>query len=159
MHFSKSLQGIKSAIDMRPISQNQLCCYSLLYSFLFHFWNFPVPKFRQFFFVAVYRSSHPEVFLRKGVLKICSKVTGEHTCGSAISIKLLCNFIEITFRYRCSPASLLHIFRTPFLKNTSGWLLLSLIKYQFQIEIAERIACQAVAYFSCSCYDVIELGY
>ena len=25
----------------------------------------------------------------------------------------------------CSPVNLLHIFRTPFLKNTSGWLLLS----------------------------------
>ena len=26
------------------------------------------------------RSSHPEVFLEKGVLKICSKFTGEHSC-------------------------------------------------------------------------------
>ena len=26
------------------------------------------------------RSSHPEVFLVKGVLKICSKVTGGHPC-------------------------------------------------------------------------------
>ena len=46
------------------------------------------------------RSSHPEAFLGKGVLKICSKFTGEHPCRSAISIKLLC-------------------------KNTSGRLLLS----------------------------------
>ena len=30
------------------------------------------------------------MFLRKGVLKICSKFTGEHPCQSAISIKLLC---------------------------------------------------------------------
>ena len=36
------------------------------------------------------RSSHPEVFLRKSVLKICSKFTGEHPCRKAISIKLLC---------------------------------------------------------------------
>ena len=27
-----------------------------------------------------FRSSRPEVFLRKGVLKICSKFTGEHPC-------------------------------------------------------------------------------
>ena len=40
-----------------------------------------------------FRSSHPEVFSRKGVLKICSRFTGEHPCRSAISIKLLCNFI------------------------------------------------------------------
>ena len=39
----------------------------------------------------VFRSSHPEVFFRKGVLKICSKFTGEHPCRSAISIKLLWN--------------------------------------------------------------------
>ena len=34
-----------------------------------------------------FRSSHPELLLRKGVLKICSKFTGEHSCQSAISIK------------------------------------------------------------------------
>ena len=34
------------------------------------------------------------------------------------------NFIEITLRHGCSPVNLLHIFRTPFTKNTSGWLLL-----------------------------------
>ena len=73
-----------------------------------------------------YRSSRPEVFLRKGVLKICSKFTGEHPCRSLISIKLLSNFIEIALRHGCSPVSLLNIFRTPFPKNTSGWLLLKL---------------------------------
>ena len=34
------------------------------------------------------RSSHAEVFLGKGVLKICSKLTGGHLCRSVISIKL-----------------------------------------------------------------------
>ena len=33
-------------------------------------------------------------------------------------------FIEITLRHGCPPVNLLHIFRTPFFKNTSGWLLL-----------------------------------
>ena len=37
---------------------------------------------------------------------------------------LLCNFIEITLRHGFSPVNLLHIFRTPFPENTSGWLLL-----------------------------------
>ena len=67
-----------------------------------------------------------EVFLRKGVLKICSKFTGEHECGSAISIMFLCNFTEMALRYGCSPVSLLHIFRTPFSWNSSGWLLLNI---------------------------------
>ena len=35
-----------------------------------------------------FRSSRPEVFFRKGVLKICSKFTGEHTWRSVISTKL-----------------------------------------------------------------------
>ena len=45
------------------------------------------------------RSSPSEVFLGKGVLKICRKFAGEHPCRSAISIKLLCNFIEIALRH------------------------------------------------------------
>ena len=74
------------------------------------------------------RGSHPKVLLRKGALKICSKFTGEHPCRSAISVKLLCNFIEITLPHECSPVNLLHIFRTNFLKNTPGWLLLFFYK-------------------------------
>ena len=64
------------------------------------------------------------VFLGKGVLRICSKFTGEYPCRSAISIKPLCNFIEITLLHGCSPVNLLHILRTPFLKNISERLLL-----------------------------------
>ena len=70
------------------------------------------------------RSSHPEVFLEKGVLKICSKFTGKRPCQSAVSIKFLCKFIAIALWHWCSPVNLLHIFRTPFLKNTSGRLFL-----------------------------------
>ena len=33
------------------------------------------------------------VLLRKGVLKICSKYTGEHPCRSVISIKLQSSFV------------------------------------------------------------------
>ena len=64
-----------------------------------------------FYFPVISRSSPPEVFLEKGDLKTCSKFTGEHPCQSAISIKLQYHYI-------------LHIFRTPFPKNTSGRLLL-----------------------------------
>ena len=69
-------------------------------------------------------SSQPKVFPGKRVLKICSKFTGEHPCRSAISIKLQSNFIKIALRYGCS-VNLLNVFRTPFLKNTSGRLLLN----------------------------------
>ena len=70
------------------------------------------------------RSIPPEVFLRKGVQKICSKFTGEHPCRSANSIKFLCNIIEIALHHGCSPVNVLHIFTTPFSKNTSEGLLL-----------------------------------
>ena len=74
--------------------------------------------------IIIFRSSHPEVFLEKGVLKIRSKYTGEHTCRCVIPARFLCKFIEITFWHGRSPVNLQHISRTPFPKNTSGWLLL-----------------------------------
>ena len=58
------------------------------------------------------RCSPSEVFLGKGVLKICSKVSGKYPCRSAISIKLLFKFIEIVLRHGCSHVNLLHFFRT-----------------------------------------------
>ena len=55
------------------------------------------------------RSSSLEVLLGKGVLKICCNLQS--------------NFIEIALRLGCSPVKLLHIFRAPLPRNTSGWLL------------------------------------
>ena len=70
------------------------------------------------------RSSRSEVFLGKTFLKICRKYPGENLCRSVISTKLQSNFIETTLQHVCSPVYLLYIFRTPFLKSNSGWLLL-----------------------------------
>ena len=70
------------------------------------------------------RSSPPETILGKGVLKICSKFTGELPCRSVILIKLMCIFIKITLRNGCSPVNLLITFRISFPRNTSGRLLL-----------------------------------
>ena len=47
------------------------------------------------------------------------------------------NFIEITLRHGCSPVNLLHIFRTPFIKVTSGWLLLVFIESLWKV-VLER---------------------
>ena len=80
------------------------------------------------------RSSPSEVFLGKGVLKLCRKFTGKHPCRSVISIKLLCNSIEITLRCGCSPVKLLHIFRTPSYKNASEGLLLRTRKSDLKID-------------------------
>ena len=51
--------------------------------------------------------------LKKIVLKLCSKFTGEHLCRSVVSITLLCNFIEIALRHGFSPVNILHIIRAP----------------------------------------------
>ena len=65
---------------------------------------------------------------RRVLKKRCSeKIQKIHTrtsMPSVISIKLLCNFIEIVLPHGCSPINLMHIFRTPFPETTSGWLLL-----------------------------------
>ena len=56
------------------------------------------------------RSSPPDVFVLKGVLKIFRNFIGEKLCKSVISMKMQCNFIEI---------ALLREYN----KNTSGGLL------------------------------------
>ena len=61
--------------------------------------------------------SSPEVFLGKGVLKICRKFTGEHPCQSAISIKLQSKFFQITLQQGNSSVNVLYIFRTPFYRT------------------------------------------
>ena len=81
----------------------------------------------------LFRSSHQEVFYEKGVLKICSKFTGEQSRRSVISIKLLCNFMEITLMHVCSPVNLLHIFKTPFPRNISGRMLLVVVTVEIMV--------------------------
>ena len=68
----------------------------------------------------IVRSSRPEVFLRKGVLKICCKFTGEHA------------------QHGCSPVNLLHIFRKPFPKNTAGRLLLNCVCEKQSVNILNK---------------------
>ena len=51
-----------------------------------------------------------------------NKVALQQPCRSVISIKLLCNFIEVTLWYGCSPVNLVHIFKIPFPENTPGGL-------------------------------------
>ena len=63
------------------------------------------------------------MFLGKGILKICSKFTGEHQCQSVIAIKLQSNVIEIALRHGRFSANFQHIFKTPFSRNISGFLL------------------------------------
>ena len=67
------------------------------------------------FWLAQCRSNPPQVFLGKGIPKICSKFAPKQPCQHVIL-------------WRGSyPEKLLLIFRTPFLKNTSGEQLLTML--------------------------------
>ena len=67
------------------------------------------------------RSSHPEVFLGKK----CSENMQQINRRTSMP---MCDFskVEVALRHGCSPVNLLHIFRTPFPKNTSERLLLKI---------------------------------
>ena len=41
---------------------------------------------------------------------------------------------KVRFRHGCSPVNLLHIFRTPFPKNTYGWLLLKHLSHRTTLD-------------------------
>ena len=72
------------------------------------------------------RSSHPEVFLEKGVLKICSKFTGEDPCRSAISI------LAWVFSYNFGAYFSEHLFlRTP--QNHYFWNAL-IVNFNVQVK-------------------------
>ena len=58
------------------------------------------------------RSSHPYMFLGKGVLKICSTFTGQHPCLSAISIKLLKICSKFTGEHQCRSAIAIKLLAT-----------------------------------------------
>ena len=64
------------------------------------------------------RKQLTEVLYKENALKNFLIFTGADFCWS---------LFEITLRHGCSPVYLLHIFRTPSLKNTSGRLLLDLL--------------------------------
>ena len=72
----------------------------------------------------IIRSSSPEVFFRKGVLKVCSKFAKEHPYRSVISIKFLKQLYWNRFSAWVFSCKFAAYFRTPFPKNTSGCLIL-----------------------------------
>ena len=74
-----------------------------------------LPKYLLIHFL---RSNLPEMLLGNGVLKICSKLIGEHPCRSVISIKLQSSLFEITLRHGCSPVNLQQFSEHLFLRTS-----------------------------------------
>ena len=89
------------------LSQNQL------------FFIFKMMSSCNIFYVFAFSSTDPQKQpSRRALRKRCSE-------------NMQSNFSEITLR--CCPVNLLHIFKTPFLKNTSGQLLLHPVFTIFQV--------------------------
>ena len=91
------------------------------------------------------------MFCKKGFLGYFAKFTGKHLCQGLFLQKLPSRvvlkkryFEKVQQIYRRTP--MLHIFRTPFPRNTSGWLLLLLIKSLLKKRLWHR----------CS-FDIIDL--
>ena len=71
----------------------------------------------------------------------------KHPSRSVISVKLLCNFIEITLLHGCSPVNLLHIFRT-YLRTTASEYVIKAWQYMSIYRLA--FTCSS---FFCSIQD------
>ena len=65
-----------------------------------------------------FRSSHPELFCQKGVLKNFGKFTGKHLCQSLFLIKLQARGSEKRLGHRCFPVNFPRFFKTPFYGTT-----------------------------------------
>ena len=97
--LAKKIQ-IKYVLDMEKTGENKVD--NFLYQQKFSNWKYIYSESFFLFYkckISDWRSSRPNVFLRNGALKICSKFTGKHPRRSVISIKLLCNFFEITLYF------------------------------------------------------------
>ena len=99
-----------------------------------------------------FRSSPSEAFFRNSFLRICIKFIGEYWFRGVISIKLLCNFIEIAIWYGCSLVNLLHIFRTLFYKNTSEGLLLIFGDFQVLAQLSSTARATELDYYNQKLY-------
>ena len=135
-------QRLDSYLKSSKFQSPNLLDFSSLYSFIFyHFIFCQIFSFGQvykIFIIPAYCRFLRFIYLflyilftqKKGVLKTCSKFTGEPSCRSVISVKLKfieSNFMEMTLRHGCSSVNLLYIFRIPFPNNISGWLVLQIL--------------------------------
>ena len=74
-------------------------------------------------FLCIYRSSRPEVFCKKGVLRNFAKITEKHLCQSLFFNKVA----GLRLWYRCFPVNFAKFLRTPFLTEHLRWMLLYLV--------------------------------
>ena len=115
---------------------------------------FPIPTSR----IRMMNTSIIRKQLSRGVLKIYSEFKGEHPYQSESLIKLQSNFIETALRHGCSLVNLLHIFRTPLLKNTSGWLLLYILRKALDLDDLLENDIFKTEFKSWNCSKKLQIG-
>ena len=78
------------------------------------------------FFLIEFRSSRPEMFCRKGVLKNFAKFTGNHLCQSLFFNKDLrpATLLKKRLWHRCFLVNIAKSLRAPFFTEQLRWLLL-----------------------------------
>ena len=101
---------------------------------LLYFWNYnPSPNGQIF----PDRSSLPEVFCKKDVLKISTKLTGKHLCQSLFFNKVTGlsprTLLKKMLWHRCFPADFAKFLGILFLTEPIWWLLLPLIDAQVHL--------------------------
>ena len=76
---------------------------------------------------SIYRSSHSEVFCKKGVLWSFTKFTGKHLCQSFFFNKITGLRPAVLLKkkrwHRCCPVNFVKLLRTPFFTKHLRWLL------------------------------------
>ena len=74
------------------------------------------------------RSNHQRYFIKKGVFRNFAKSPGKHLWQSlffnTVAWLRPATLLKKRLWYRCFPVNFVKFLRTPFLQNTSGWLLL-----------------------------------
>ena len=78
------------------------------------------------------KSSRPEVFCKKGVLRTSVKFTGKHLCQSLCFIKVAETLAQV-FSFEFGK-----FLRTPFLTEHFGWLLL--VQYLYKTSFVKHTA-------------------
>ena len=82
-----------------------------------------------------FRSSRPEVFFKKGVLRNLPKLTGKHLCQILFFNKVAglrpATLLKKGLWYRCFLVNFLKFLRAPFFIEHLWWLLLFFVIYVF----------------------------
>ena len=90
----------------------------------------------------IFRSSRPEVFCKKRVLRNFAKFRGKHLCQSLFFNKVAdlkpATFLKKRLWHRCFPVNFAEFLRTSFLTEHLRWLLLNLRFNCFLLNLREQ---------------------